>query len=133
MRQKDMDVHSYTEELQNLCLRSKVVEDENIRLARYLNGLRWSIQEDMSLVTPKIVHKCYQMALKVEEKGKRKQDHTSKNRGRGRDSRGHRGSYGGRSNDIRSQGESKLTKKMERPVKEVVQVEVEDLEEEVGH
>ena len=74
LRKKDMDVHSYTEEFQKSCLRSKVVEDENIRLARHLNGLKWSIQEDMILVTPKIVHQCYQMALKVEEKGKRKQD-----------------------------------------------------------
>ena len=32
------------------------------------------------------------------------------NRGKDRDSRGHRGSYGGRRNDSRSQGESKMTK-----------------------
>lgn len=109
LRQKEMDIHSYIDEFQKLCLRSKVVEDESIRLARYLNGLKWSIQEDMSLVTPKTVHQDYQIGLKVEEKGKRKQDQTSKNRGRGRDGRGHRGSYGGRSNDSRPQGESKLT------------------------
>ena len=47
------------------------------------------------------------MALKVEEKGKRKQDHTSKNRGRGRDSRGG-SSRGGES---RNQGESRLLEK----------------------
>ena len=87
-----MDVHSYTEELQKICLRSKVVEDESIRLERYLNGLKWSIQENMILVTPKIVHQCYQMVLQVEEKGKRKKDHTFKNIERGRDSRtGQRG------------------------------------------
>ena len=72
LRQKNMGVHSYTEEFQKLCLRSKVVEDETIRLERYLNGLKWYIQEDISLVTPKNVHQCYQMALQVEEKGKRK-------------------------------------------------------------
>ena len=56
LRQKDMDVHSYTKEFQKLCLRSKVAEDESIKLARYLNGLKWSTQEEMSLFTPKIVH-----------------------------------------------------------------------------
>ena len=100
-----MDVHSYIEEFQKLFSRSKAVEDERIILARYLNELKLSIQEDMS----KIVHQFYQISLKMEEKGKRKQDWTSKNRGRGRDSKGNRGSYGDRSNYSRSQGESKLT------------------------
>lgn len=77
IRQKDLDVQAYTEEFQKLCLRSKVVEDESTKLARYLNGLKWSIQEEMSLVNFKTIRKFYQMALKIEEKRKRKQE-TSK-------------------------------------------------------
>ena len=54
-----MDVHSYTKEFQKLWLRSRVVEDESIKLVTYLNELKWSIQEDMGLITPKIFHQCY--------------------------------------------------------------------------
>lgn len=68
-------------------------EDESIKVARYLNGLKWSIQEEMTLLSPKIVHQCYQLAIKIECKSRRKQDQTSKSRGRGRDQRGHRGSH----------------------------------------
>ena len=53
LRQKDLDVQAYTGEFQKLCLRSKVVEEESIKLERYLNDLKWSIQEEMSLVNLK--------------------------------------------------------------------------------
>ena len=56
LRQKDMDVHSYTKEFQKPCLRSKVVKDESIRLEIYLNGLKWPIQEYMRLFTPNLIH-----------------------------------------------------------------------------
>lgn len=59
MRQRDLDMSSYTKKFQKLCLRSKVVEDESIKVARYLNGLRWNIQEDLSLLSPNTMHKCY--------------------------------------------------------------------------
>lgn len=51
----------------------------------------------MSLLCPQTIHKCYQLALKVEEKGRRKQEQNNIGRGRGRDGRGHRGNFGGRS------------------------------------
>ena len=112
LRQKDLDVQAYTEEFQKLCLRSKVVEDESIKLARYLNGLKWSIQEEMSLVNFKSIRQCYQMALKIEEKSKRKQD-SSKGKGKGKDTKGQRGGYGGRSSDSRAQGEVKFSEQQE--------------------
>lgn len=109
LRQKDQDVNTYTEEFQKLCLRSNVAEDESLKVARYLNGLKWNIQEEMALLSPKTVHQCYQLAIKIEERNKRKHDQSSKGRGRGRDQRGQRGGYQGRGGDQRSQGESKLT------------------------
>ena len=45
LRQKYFDVQEYTEEFQKLCLRSKVVEEESINLARYLNGLKWKFKK----------------------------------------------------------------------------------------
>jgi hypothetical protein len=49
-------------------------------VARYLNGLRYDIQDEISMVTIRTVEDAYQMALKAEEKLSRKQGQ----RGRGR-------------------------------------------------
>ena len=69
-----MDIATYIEEFQNLCLISRVQEDEAIKVARYLEGPKWSIQEEINLWIPTIVHKCFQLSLKVEEKNKKKVD-----------------------------------------------------------
>lgn len=74
LRHKEMDVCAYTEEFQKLSIKSKKVEDESERVARYLNHLRWNIQEELNLLCPDTIHKCYQLALKVEEKLKRRQE-----------------------------------------------------------
>lgn len=58
---------------------------------------------------PRIVHQCFQLALKVEEKLKKKHDASTQGRGRGRDGIGHRGNYDGRRNEPITQGESILT------------------------
>jgi hypothetical protein len=52
-----MDVATYIEEFQMLCLRSKIEEEEEVKFARYLGGLRWVIQEEISLWTPTSVQK----------------------------------------------------------------------------
>jgi hypothetical protein len=49
-------------------------------VARYLNGLRYEIQDELSMLTIRTVEDAYQMALKAEEKLSRKQGQ----RGRGR-------------------------------------------------
>ena len=96
------------EEFQKICMRSNVSEDEGLKVARYLNGLKWNILEEMTLLSPKTVHQCYQLAINIEERSKRKQDQASKSRGKGRDQRGHRGGYQGRGTEQRNQGQSKL-------------------------
>ena len=88
-------------------MRSNVAEDDNLKVASYLSILKWNIQEEMTLLSPKILHQCYQLVIKIEKKKKRKHDHSSKGRGRGRDQRGHRGGYQGRGTKSRSQGQSK--------------------------
>jgi hypothetical protein len=55
-------------------------ESDDEKVARYMNGLRYDIQDEMSMVTIQTVEDSYQMALKAEEKLSRKQSH----RGRGR-------------------------------------------------
>ena len=88
MKKKDLDVTSYTKEFQGLCLISKQQKDELIKVARYLGGLKWNIQEELNLWAPTIVQRCHQPALKVEEKNKRKGYSNFKDRGKGINQRG---------------------------------------------
>ena len=65
LRQKDMDVSTYTEEFHNLVMKSGIVESENLKLARYLQGLKLSIQDELSLTTITTVQQCFMLASKV--------------------------------------------------------------------
>jgi uncharacterized protein YjbK len=78
--QKLMTVKEYTEEFYNLNIRAGHRESDDEKFARYMNGLRYDIQDEMSMVTIRTVEDAYQMALKAEEKLSRKKSQ----RGRGR-------------------------------------------------
>jgi hypothetical protein len=80
LRQKLMTVKEYTEEFYRLNIRAGHRESDDEKVARYMNGLRYDIQDEMSMVTIRTVEDAYQMALKAEEKLSRKQSQ----RGRGR-------------------------------------------------
>jgi hypothetical protein len=79
-RQKLMSVKEYTEEFYRLNIRVGHRESDDEKVARYMNGLRYDIQDEMSMVTIQTVEDAYQMALKAEEKLIQKQGQ----RGRGR-------------------------------------------------
>lgn len=59
LKQKEMDVMTYIEEFHKLSLREGHHEDEVEKIARYMNGLRHSIQDELSLTTPKSVEECF--------------------------------------------------------------------------
>jgi hypothetical protein len=80
LRQKLMTVKEYTKEFYRLNIRAGHRESDDEKVARYLNGLRYDIQDELSMVTIRTVEDAYQMALKAEEKLSRKQGQ----RGRGR-------------------------------------------------
>jgi hypothetical protein len=80
LRQKLMTVKEYTEEFYRLNIRAGHRESDDEKVARYLNGLRYDIQDELSMVTIRTVEDAYQMALKAEEKLSCKQGQ----RGRGR-------------------------------------------------
>jgi hypothetical protein len=80
LRQKLMTVKEYTEEFYRLNIRVGHRESDDEKVARYLNGLRYDIQDELGMTTIRMVEDAYQMALKVEEKLSRKQGQ----RGRGR-------------------------------------------------
>ncbi|XP_059076384.1 uncharacterized protein LOC131875750 [Cryptomeria japonica] len=81
LKQKDRDVQAYTEEFHKLDIRAAHDEDDEEKVARYLNGLRYNIQDELSLTTPRIAKECYKLVMKVEEKLQRRQER--KGRGRG--------------------------------------------------
>jgi hypothetical protein len=68
LRQKLMTVKEYIEEFYRLNIREGHRESDDEKVARYMNGLRYDIQDEMSMVTISMVEDAYQMALKVEEK-----------------------------------------------------------------
>ena len=59
LRQKDLDEGVYTKEFHKLTLRAQVLENEKQKLARYLNGLKYSIKDESILFNPRTVHQCY--------------------------------------------------------------------------
>jgi uncharacterized protein YjbK len=75
-----MTVKEYTEEFYKLNIRAGHRESNDEKVARYMNGLRYDIQDEMSMVTIRTMEDAYQMALKDEEKLSRKQGQ----RGQGR-------------------------------------------------
>jgi uncharacterized protein YjbK len=72
-RHKLMTVKEYTEQFYKLNIRAGHWERDDEKVARYMNGMRYDIQYEMSMVTIRTVEDAYHMALKEEEKLSRKQ------------------------------------------------------------
>ena len=67
LRQKDMTMKEYTKEFSRLDIRSIHVNDEIEKIARYINGLRSRIQDEISFVKLESVEEACQYALKAKE------------------------------------------------------------------
>jgi hypothetical protein len=80
LRQKGMTVKEYTEEFYRLNIRTGQTERDEETVARYINGLRYEIQDELSMMLVNTVEDAYQFALNEEEKLARKQSQ----RGRGK-------------------------------------------------
>ena len=64
LRQKDMTVKEYTKEFYRLDIKSRHVNDDIEKIARYINGLRSRIQDKISFVKLDSVEEAYQYTLK---------------------------------------------------------------------
>ena len=72
LKQKDMIVKEYTEEFYTLDIRSRHVDDDVEKIARYINGLRSRIQDEISFVKLESMEEAHQYALKSGEILKKK-------------------------------------------------------------
>lgn len=99
MKQRKMIVKEYTEEFYKINLIVGYIEDIAEKIARYLNGLRFDIQDELSLVSPTSVDGAYQYALKAKERIQRKHSN--------------RGKYGPRSRGGQSSGKGKAINQQE--------------------
>ena len=93
LKQKDMTMKEYIKELYILDIRSRHVDDDVEKIARYLNGLRSKIQYEISFAKLESVEEAYQYALKAEEILTKKHEQRQRDRG-GRLQRGRGRSYG---------------------------------------
>eukprot|EP00253_Pinus_taeda_P031052 PITA_31052 len=74
LKQRGMTVREFTEEFYKLNLRAGYVEDTSEKTARYVNGLRGEILDEIGILQPQTLDEAYQFALKAEEKINRKQN-----------------------------------------------------------
>ena len=69
-----MVVKEYTEDFYRLNIRTGQRERGEERVARYINGFRYEIQDELSMMSVRTVEDAYQFSLKAEEKLDRKQN-----------------------------------------------------------
>eukprot|EP00253_Pinus_taeda_P001950 PITA_01950 len=83
LKQRGMTVREFTEEFYKLNLRARYVEDTPEKTARFVNGLRGEILDEIGILSPQTLDEAYQFALKAKEKINRKQN-TKRGGGSGR-------------------------------------------------
>ena len=88
-----MTVIEYTEEFYRLDIRFGHVDDDVEKIARYINGLRYRLKDEISFLKLESVEEAYQYVLKDEEILTKKHEQRQRGRG-GRFQRGRGRSYG---------------------------------------
>jgi len=66
--QKRMIVKDYKKDFYKLNIRARQREKYDEKVARYINGLRYEIHDEINMMTVRIVEDAYQIALKAKEK-----------------------------------------------------------------
>ena len=65
LRQILLTMREYIEEFYKVNLRDGYAEDSAEKAARYVNGLRMDIQEEISMISPRTMEEEYQCALRA--------------------------------------------------------------------
>ena len=63
-----MTVREFSEKFYKVNIRSSHIEDTPERVARYVNILRFDIQDELSFLSYRYVEEAYRIALKDQEK-----------------------------------------------------------------
>jgi hypothetical protein len=63
-----MTVKEYTEEFYRLNIRTGQRDKDDEKVVRYINGLRYEIQDEIIMMTVRTVEDAYHIALKEKEK-----------------------------------------------------------------
>jgi hypothetical protein len=66
LRHKGLSVNYYTEEFHKLNIGVGHKENDEEKVFKYINGMRYAIQDEINMITMRIVEDSYQVALKVE-------------------------------------------------------------------
>jgi hypothetical protein len=72
LRQKQMPVKEYTKEFYKINIKEGHRESDDEKVSRYMNGLQYDIQDEMSMMNIQTLEDAYQIALKDEEKLRQK-------------------------------------------------------------
>jgi hypothetical protein len=72
LRHKGLTIREYMEQFYRLNIRAEHRERNEEKVSRYINGPRYEIKDEISMVTMRTVEDAYQVSLKVEEKLVRK-------------------------------------------------------------
>jgi hypothetical protein len=72
LKQKVMTVKEYTKEFYRLTIRAGHIEENVEKVARYINGLSYDIQDEIIIFFLKKVEDSYQATLKAEKLAKKK-------------------------------------------------------------
>jgi uncharacterized protein YjbK len=75
-----MTVKDYTEEFYKMNIRTRQREKDEEKFSRYINGLRYEIQDEISMMSIRTVEDAYQFALKAEDNLARKQSQRGRDR-----------------------------------------------------
>jgi hypothetical protein len=65
LRQKGMILKEYMEEFYKLKIRTRQREKDEEKIVRYINGLRYEIQDEISMMSVRIVEDAYPISLKA--------------------------------------------------------------------
>ena len=66
-------MREYTKELYKVNIRDGYAEESAEKVARYVNGIRMYIQEEINMISARTMEEAYQCALREEENIARKQ------------------------------------------------------------
>lgn len=74
LKQRLLTITEYIEEFYMVNLRVSYVQDTLEKTKKYINGLKLGIQDEINMLSPRMMEEAYQFALNAEEKIMRKQN-----------------------------------------------------------